>query len=68
MVTVNLASISCHWCGGPNAFLCTCGYRSCENCKLFPIDDKCVHRKYEPVESDGWDIDGLGQTITTNIR
>lgn len=56
-LTINFKKVECHWCGSLEAFKCTCGFYTCSDCKKYPVDDKCVHVKSEPVESDGWVID-----------
>ena len=56
MVKIDLSKIGCHWCGYIHTFKCVCGYRTCSECLLFPNEQGCVHKKYEPVISDGWVI------------
>ena len=56
MVIVNFSKNTCHWCGGPLAFKCTCGYYSCVDCLRFPNEFGCVHEKQTEIESDDWVI------------
>lgn len=51
---IDMSKRKCYWCGSIYCFKCTCGYYTCIDCKLFPNEFSCVHRKYVKVESDYW--------------
>lgn len=65
MVVINTKKLACHWCGSPDSFKCSCGFRTCLECKKFPNEKGCVHEKYEPIESDGWILDGDNYNVQT---
>lgn len=55
---VNFKATKCKWCSTQDTFKCqSCGYYTCLECKRFPTENSCVHKAYEPIESDDWIVD-----------